>query len=227
MVILTYEAFANEIMKERPTDLTLPVYTKNQANQGSILYQQNCATCHGDKLNNGSFAPPLIGSAFYSKWGGHTVGELLTYVERLMPPGAGGVLSTKQYVDTLAYIFQYGGIPVGSEVMPVEVGKLYEQFLPIPVGGVIPEEKIEVPPPPNVRANPLDNISAVTDKMLINPHAGDWLMWRRTYDAKGFSPLKKITADNVKNLRVAWAWSMPSGRNITTPLVHDGVMFMC
>jgi alcohol dehydrogenase (cytochrome c) len=63
-------------------------------------------------------------------------------------------------------------------------------------------------------------------KMLLNPPEGDWLMWRRTYDTWGYSPLKQINADNVKNLTVAWSWAMTPGATETTPLVHDGVLFL-
>src|SRR5437667_6283304 len=74
--------------------------------------------------------------------------------------------------------------------------------------------------------NPLETITPVTDAMLNNPPAGEWLTWRRTYDDMGFSPLKQITRDNVKNLRVAWSLSLPAGPNEATPLVHDGVIFV-
>jgi len=62
--------------------------------------------------------------------------------------------------------------------------------------------------------------------MLTNPAAGEWLLWRRTYDAYGFSPLKTINKSNVNDLRVAWSWSLPNGPNEATPLVHDGIMFI-
>ena len=42
--------------------------------------------------------------------------------------------------------------------------------------------------------------AAVTDERLQHPAAGDWLMYRRTYDGSGFSPLRQITAKNVGNL---------------------------
>ena len=75
-------------------------------------------------------------------------------------------------------------------------------------------------------ANPANNLTPVTDDMLKNPPAGDWLMWRRTYDAWGYSPLDQITKDNVKNLQVAWTWSLTNGATETTPIVHDGVLFI-
>ena len=37
----------------------------------------------------------------------------------------------------------------------------------------------------------------VTDARLEHPDAGDWLMYRRTYDGWGFSPLKEITSSNI------------------------------
>ena len=69
-----------------------------------------------------------------------------------------------------------------------------------PGGGVAPETAL--PKWPATR-NPLDTITPVTDAMLSNPAPGEWLTWRRTYDDMGFSPLKQITKENVKNLRAA------------------------
>src|SRR3954462_13976557 len=67
------------------------------------------------------------------------------------------------------------------------------------------------------------NLKPVTNEMLRNPPAADWLMWRRTYDGYGYSPLDPINKDNVKNLKPAWSWSMSPGATETTPIVHDGV----
>src|SRR5262245_40942786 len=92
-----------------------------------------------------------------------------------------------------------------------------------PGGGVARDTSL---PPWPAAQNPLDTISAVTDRMLANPSPGEWLTWRRTYDDLGFSPLKQITKDNVKNLRVAWSLTLPPGPNEATPLVHDGVIFV-
>jgi alcohol dehydrogenase (cytochrome c) len=76
---------------------------------------------------------------------------------------------------------------------------------------------------------PLDKLTPVTDEMLRNPPPGDWLNWRRTYNGWGYSPLTQINRKNVKDLKVAWTFSMdssPDAVNETTPLVHDGVMFL-
>jgi alcohol dehydrogenase (cytochrome c) len=73
----------------------------------------------------------------------------------------------------------------------------------------------------------IDKITPVTDEMLANPPDGDWLMWRRTYNGWGYSPLDQINKDNVGDLELVWSWGMtPGGRTQETPLVHDGVMFI-
>jgi len=75
--------------------------------------------------------------------------------------------------------------------------------------------------------SPIDKVSTVTDDMLLNPPDGDWLMWRRTYDGWGYSPLDQINKGNVGQLQLAWSWAMtPGGRTQETPLVHDGIIYI-
>jgi alcohol dehydrogenase (cytochrome c) len=74
--------------------------------------------------------------------------------------------------------------------------------------------------------NPLNAMTPVTEDTLRNPPDGDWLMWRRTYNDWGYSPLTQINKDNVKDLGVAWTWSLTSGVTEIAPLVHDGVLFV-
>ena len=51
-------------------------------------------------------------------------------------------------------------------------------------------------------------------------------MWRRTYNGWGYSPLAQINRDNIKNLQLAWSWSLAPGATEITPLVHDGILFI-
>ena len=69
-------------------------------------------------------------------------------------------------------------------------------------------------------------LTAVTEDLLRRPPAEDWLSWRRTRDNLGYSPLDQITRENAGELELAWVLSMREGQNQTTPLVHDGVMFL-
>ena len=71
-----------------------------------------------------------------------------------------------------------------------------------------------------------DRIRPVTDAELENPSPDDWLMWRRTLDGWGYSPLDQINRENVGDLRMVWSRGLRPGRQQGTPLVRDGVMFM-
>jgi PQQ-dependent dehydrogenase (methanol/ethanol family) len=66
----------------------------------------------------------------------------------------------------------------------------------------------------------------VTDAMLQAPAPEDWLMWRRTLDGWGYSPLDQITRDNVADLRMVWTRAMNPGNQQGTPLAYDGVLYM-
>ena len=69
--------------------------------------------------------------------------------------------------------------------------------------------------------------SPVTDERLREPEPDNWLMYRRTYDSWGYSPLEQITPDNVNVL--APLWSVETGvasAHQSPPIVNDGVMFV-
>ena len=67
----------------------------------------------------------------------------------------------------------------------------------------------------------------VTETMLRNPAPGDWLNWRRTDNAWGYSPLDQINRQNVTQLQLAWSWAMDdTGANEATPLLYDGIMYL-
>ena len=78
----------------------------------------------------------------------------------------------------------------------------------------------------NVYGQSSTDFVPVTDAMLQDPAPGDWLMWRRTLDGWGYSPLDEINRDNVDELRLVWSRGMTEGRQQGTPLVYDGVMYM-
>ena len=67
----------------------------------------------------------------------------------------------------------------------------------------------------------------VTAEMLQKPADGDWLMYRRTYDGHGFSPLSQINPSNVKRLTAVWSFAtgMVEGHQ-SPPIVVNGMMFV-
>ena len=66
----------------------------------------------------------------------------------------------------------------------------------------------------------------VTDAMLQNPADGDWLMWRRTLDSWGYSPLDQIDRDNVGELRMVWTRALAQGAQQGTPIAYGGTLYM-
>ncbi len=75
-------------------------------------------------------------------------------------------------------------------------------------------------------AQSADGFTPVTDAALQDPAPEDWLMWRRTLDGWGYSPLDQIDRDNVGELRMVWSRALTAGRQQGTPLVYGGVMYM-
>ena len=73
----------------------------------------------------------------------------------------------------------------------------------------------------------VERFTPVTDAELQNPDPADWLMWRRTLNGWGYSPLDQVDRDNVSELQMVWSRALATpGRQQGTPLVHDGVMYM-
>jgi alcohol dehydrogenase (cytochrome c) len=229
------------------TPNAIVTFSSTQAKLGERAYLKSCAGCHGEHLDDGEWGPPLKGAAFAKRWAGKSADVLFTYTRDTMPPASPRHLSNEIYAQILAYVFDVGGMQAGGKELPSDINSLKELRLPGtptatsaeeasahtpvlpptpvgPPGGLSPL----APPPPlgPSRPNPLDKLTPVTDRLLQDPPAGEWLIWRRTYDDHGFSPLKQINRSNVARLRVAWAWSLPVGPNEATPLEHDGVLFV-
>ena len=81
-------------------------------------------------------------------------------------------------------------------------------------------------PPAAGAQEPDGEFVPVTDEMLQDPAPGDWLMWRRTLDGSGYSPLDQIDRDNVGDLRMVWTRALGPGSQQGTPLAYGGVLYM-
>ncbi len=206
-----------------PRTTSAITYTRTQAGRGRSLYLDNCARCHADL--DGAAGPALAGPDFRQNWFGQPVAKLFTALSTRMPKSAPGSLASDDYADITAYILTRNGLLAGNERFTADASSLQAQ-LPwqLPQGGG------EVPPGLSIPALPpstlLDGLTPVTDALLTNPPPSEWLAWRRTPDAHGFSPLATINRGNVATLRVAWSWLLPVGPNEITPLFHDGVLFV-
>ena len=216
-------------------------YTAEQAAAGRAVYTASCAGCHLADLGGRNEASPLAGPNFLNAWRGRTPRELHDYIASAMPPGQ--KLAPEAYAAVTAFILQTNGIaPTATTIAAstsapdaATVGKPGAAGARSAPSATAPSAtpdgatvgKPDAPGRGLTVTGEVKNFRPVTDEMLRNPPAGDWLMVRRNYQAWSHSPLTAITRDNVKQLRLAWVWAMnEGGANQTTPLVHDGVMYL-
>jgi alcohol dehydrogenase (cytochrome c) len=212
-----------------------PNFTTAQVERGKTVYARNCAQCHGAGLEAGEFGPPLKGHAFTDRWGGRPVVELSAYLHANMPPGRVGELNNAAYSSLLALLLSVNGAAAGQQELPADSQALGAMRVPgegrseqaklrsTSLGAITPG--VRLPSWPG-GPSPLERYTPVTEALLNAPPDGEWLIWRRTHSALGFSPLKQITRQNVGGLRLAWSLALPVGLNEMEPLVHDGVLFV-
>src|SRR5262245_36956816 len=69
-------------------------FTQAQAAEGSRVYTEKCAACHGGRLDDGA-APPLAGPRFIQTWTapGRTVDDLFFIIRTTMPKNEAGTLT--------------------------------------------------------------------------------------------------------------------------------------
>jgi alcohol dehydrogenase (cytochrome c) len=85
-------------------------FTGVQVEAGRKLYtEQQCAVCHGTRLEGTPGAPSLADEGFRRAWAGRTARELLDCTRNTMPPGRVGVLTDEQHASLVALILEANG----------------------------------------------------------------------------------------------------------------------
>ena len=168
---------------------TPSLYTVEQAEQGEAVYEEQCAVCHGYNLEGFEFVPSLNGNFFSRRWGDRPISDLANSLQR-MPPTQPGGLGSQAYSHLLAFLLQRNGGLAGAT--PLAIADL--SGLTIPTQPLVPTELNPSDPSydtngPLVPVSRLNSLTPVTDAMLLNPPADDWLIWRRTHENLGHSPL--------------------------------------
>lgn len=100
-------------------------------------------------------------------------------------------------------------------------------------GGAVAQTQAPNQPPSPVAAgtataHPAAN-GNITDQQRLNAarDQDNWLLYGRTYDNQRYSPIKEITAGNVKNLQpVAIIQTGVVGSFETSPIIYNGIMFI-
>ena len=209
--------------------------TEEVHDAGQVVYERACASCHLTLMGGSFEAPELAGPNFRAVWTERSLSELRATV-RTMPPTAPNSLRASEYDAIMVYMLASNGL--------VRDGRTVQASRETTVGSMLTGAVAEVSAAADAgrRASATDDRSVpvgvtrtfseitdfqpVTEDELINPDDGDWLIYRRTYDSQGFSPLDQINRTNVDDLRLAWVWSMRDGTNQPTPMVRGGVMYL-
>jgi alcohol dehydrogenase (cytochrome c) len=182
------------------------------------------------------------------KWGPKMVSELFGVTLQTMPPTNPGSLDEEAALSTTAYILQRNGAQPGEQPLTSAEATLINSIaMGAPASSVTQAEGDAAVTLPVLGAGTtagrsrggasgkrgvsvegeVKNYVPVTPEMLRNPPPEDWLIFGRNYQRHSYSPLHLITRDNVKELRLKWAWAMnDSGANQTTPIVHNGIIYL-
>jgi alcohol dehydrogenase (cytochrome c) len=215
------------------------VFTSDQAGAGRALYQANCSGCHVQDLSGRNEAPPLAGGTFLNTWQTRSTRDLFEYMRATMPPNSPS-LPDEQYLAITSFILSANGAAAGSQPLTAASD--------VPIGSVADARRTAAASPSAAAAanapiqRPMTTLQGttgltvagevrsyvpVTDEMLRNPDPADWLMARRNYQGWSYSPLGQVTRDNVKDLQLAWVWTMnDGGANEPTPIVHNGILYL-
>ena len=201
-------------------------FTVEQAAEGWTVYVRECGECHGPDLD-GMEGPALRGTEFLNSWAGQTTDELFTYMRDEMPPGLGGSLSDQVYLNLIAYLLDANGAWPGDAPLTADAAVMIGDAADVAEARRAARAG-DAPRRLSTRFvnREAERLTPVTDALLQDPPPGDWLSWRRTRNSHGYSPLDQVTRDNVDELQLAWVLAIREGNNQTTPLVHDGVMFL-
>ncbi len=109
------------------------VFTAAQAKDGERAFQAKCATCHGADLHSTDpEAPDLTEGAFKFGWQGKTIANRFEQIRGSMPLGNARSLDDQTYIDIVAYILAFNGIPAGNQKLEPDVPALAKIVIAVP-----------------------------------------------------------------------------------------------
>ncbi len=172
-----------------------PAFSLEQADRGAKLFASHCASCHSD----GAAAALMA-----ERGAGQSAGDYHQVLTHLMPPLSTVKPDAQGYLDIIAHLLRVNGAAAGgSEARYADAGWR---------AGVIPSP-------------------VATQQALATPPVLPWTAWRGDLKGQAYSTAGLINGGNAGRLKIAWQWSganqgpAPEMRNITTPLMVDGILY--
>lgn len=207
----------------------LGLFTEAQAERGEAVYQRRCATCHGAELQ-GASASALSGARFSAKWTNRNVDELYFITRTQMPYGAGGTLTSKQYIDSVSYILKANGYGYGSRELSADSAYLQTIKIEPQSGGKGNVTQTREVAEEIASARVGSSTSKRPSQEELNAaqtNTADWLVSNHDYSGQRFVDVKQINQQNVKSLRPACIYQSGDTKAFhNNPIVHQGVMYI-
>lgn len=200
-------------------------FTEEQYEAGGLLFQEQCALCHGAGLDDG-VATPLLGQTFRKSWSrlGVTVGDLYNRIVTTMPPGQLGDLSESENLAILAYLLGNNNVLSGSEALKPDYD--YLSAIPISRG----DEALDI------AANYIEGLygtvptgqgPSFSDLQAAASNPKDWLYHNHNYQGTRYSALSEINQGNADQLQQVCAYQLNSSRSMQAgPLVYNGILYV-
>jgi quinoprotein glucose dehydrogenase len=191
------------------------VFTKKQAENGSVLYANNCVACHGRDLRGTEGGNALVGDRFLSRWKDKSLSELFELTKATMPKSNPHSLDDASYSSLIAFILDANEYPSGTVNLSSDKVKLEAILLGSPKSSSR-QSTAFVPKAYDNRAPTIE---------------AEWLQHRGDYASTNYSSLSQISKENAGRLKIAWRWKtdnfgpMPEFYFKVTPLMAKGVLF--
>ena len=200
-------------------------YTEDQFERGEVLYQKECALCHGLELDDGA-APAIVGSTFRKTWSmlGANVAELYNRIATTMPPRQDNFLSEDQNLDILSYLLGRNNILRGTEALRND----YDYLAAIPIARGDETLDISVSFIEGLYGvEPTGNGPGMNELLNAGNNSDDWLHHNKSYKGIRYSALNEINTSNVDELVQVCAYQMNSRAPLQTgPIVYQGIMYV-
>ncbi|MEC9416038.1 MAG: hypothetical protein VYC67_05530 [Pseudomonadota bacterium] len=97
--------FSQSLAAETELTTNDKIYTKKQAKLGETLYKDHCLLCHDKKY----FRP------VFETWEGQSLGTFFLVMNASMPESNPGSLTTKEYIDIMAYMLSLNRYASGEK----------------------------------------------------------------------------------------------------------------
>ena len=200
-------------------------YTEDQFERGEVLYQKECALCHGLELDDGA-APAIVGSTFRKTWSmlGANVAELYNRIATTMPPRQDNFLSEDQNLDILSYLLGRNNVLRGTEALRND----YDYLAAIPIARGDETLDISVSFIEGLYGmEPTGNGPCMNELLNAGNNSDDWLHHNKSYKGIRYSALNEINTSNVDKLVQVCAYQINSRAPLQTgPIVYQGIMYV-